>query len=236
PHGRHQVDGDARAPAVLIALLAERRRIVHQNVDAAECRSRILDVARDRVGVGEVAYRRMNRPADRGKLGPRFLDAFRPAGAHRDPGAGLRERQRNGAPDATAAARNHDPPSAEIKCHESLPPAVLPGRPIDPRVVRCKSTGGLSELATNRWLEFDELLWGPLGSGERCRSDKPVRLPTRHAARASKSSWLRSSSRPRPPPVRCWVRPAPGRCITPGNIYRSAIRRRSKPSSSAKPA
>ena len=68
PHGRHQVDRDAAAPARLVVGGAEAGGVVDENVDAAEGLGRFRDIARDRSLVGEVADSGM-------RLGPAAMSA-----------------------------------------------------------------------------------------------------------------------------------------------------------------
>src|SRR4029079_12529346 len=101
-HARHQVYVDADAPAFLVVAAAEARRVVDQNVDAAECRCCVLHVLRDGGGVRAVAVRGVHFVAFRLELALALARRFGAARADRDVGSAVGESERDRAADAAA--------------------------------------------------------------------------------------------------------------------------------------
>src|SRR4029077_2824853 len=116
-HDRHEVDVDALGPARLVVARAETRRIVDQDVDAAERLRCRRDVGGNGVLVGEIAYASMRLDAVRQDLVHRRVECGLAPGANRNGGAGSREREGNRPPDTPAAAGDYGALTFQANLH-----------------------------------------------------------------------------------------------------------------------
>src|SRR5258705_4653751 len=105
-HDCHDMDVDTLAPARLVVARAEPRRIVDQDVDAAERLGCRRDVTSDGRLVGEIAYASMRLDPVRLDLVRRRVECRLAARANRNCSAGSREPECDRPPDTSAAA--HD--------------------------------------------------------------------------------------------------------------------------------
>ncbi len=119
PHRRQQIDRDADRPSGLVVGRAETRGVVDEDVDPAECGCRLVDIARDRGSVGEIAYGGMGDAAVPGNLltcGRQPLGAAR---ADRHARTRLGKGKRDRPADAPAAAGDDRTLAGKIDLHAS---------------------------------------------------------------------------------------------------------------------
>ena len=123
PCGCHEIDGETGRPIGFLLAVAITRGVVDQDVDAAQRRGRLADIAGDGGAIGEIAARGMDLAAEPGELGAGIGQPLLAASTDGHIRAGLGELAGDLAPDAAASAGDDRALALEIERHARFSPA-----------------------------------------------------------------------------------------------------------------